>query len=135
MSYDYDRRTAAAEPMTAEDFTEEFERHLKVGDRQVHTKIDRLGGKPSVAVTLINLPDPRGAGGGAEAMNNRALFMTHFDQNPAEKIKVESLVSLFNSKTKKFRAKSGHPAQIAQYLADYINQLVKDNEPRFTHSH
>lgn len=133
--YNYDRRTAAAEPMTAEDFVKEFEKLVKVGDRQVKTSISTLGGanRPSVSVRFVNLPKGvGGAGGGAEAENNRMSFMIHFDQNPTGKIKVEQIVT-FDRKYK-MRAKSGHPAKVAKYLADYISKIVKEVEPEFTHT-
>jgi hypothetical protein len=133
--YSYDR-TAAAEPMTAEDFVKEFEKHLNIGDRQVKTGISTLGGpnRPSVHIRFVNLPKGvGGAGGGAEAENNRMSFMTHFPTSPADKIKVEQIVSAMDRKYR-MRAKSGHPAKVAKYLADYINRIAKEVEPKFTHT-
>jgi hypothetical protein len=119
-------KTSADEPMSAEDFKKELERKLNVEDRQVFVEVDSRFGSTNVAVTLINLPKSYGSTG-AQAMNNRAVFMVDFDQDPATKVKAKALVNLFGAK--KVRAKSGHPSKVADYLAKTIGQLVKDNEP------
>lgn len=133
--YSYDR-TAAAEPMTAEDFVKEFEKNLHVGDRQVKASISTLGGseRPSVHIRFVNLPKGiGGAGGGAEAENNRMSFMTHFPTNPAEKIKIEQIVNHLGRQYN-MRAKSGHPAKVAKYVADYLNRIAKEVPPKYTHT-
>lgn len=131
--YNYDRRTAAksAHPMTAGAFVEEVKKHLNIGDRQVQMDISTLGGNPSVSVTYINLPKSKG-NRGPEAMNNRMVFMAHFKEDPASQIKIEQ-IAVFDRKYK-MRAKSGHPAKVAKYLADFINKIAKEVEPKYTHS-
>jgi len=131
--YDYDR-TAAATPMSAEEFKREVEKHLNIGDRQVSVRVDTSFGTVGVYINLVNLPKGvGGAGGGAEAENNRMMFSVRFPDNPADKVKVEQTVSRMDRKYK-MRAKSGHPAQVAKYVADFINKVVKEVEPKFTHT-
>lgn len=146
--YDYDRRANQGEGSA--EFMTLLESHLSVGDRQVTMHNKSLGTSDSVFINFINLPHGiGGAGGGAEAENNRALFEVHgFDKKdehappPTGKVKVEMLKSALYSgegapsrETRVvLRARTGTPEQIAKYLASWLNQVSKTVEPRFTHS-
>ncbi len=94
----------------------------------------------SVSVNLINLPYARWKerrGGGAESQNNRMLFMVNgFGSDPqekAEKVSVEQLVSSIMGCSDRLRKKTATPEKIASYLATFINQVVANFDPRFTH--
>jgi hypothetical protein len=103
---------------------------------------ERGGGR--VYVNFINLPlGAGGAGGGAEAENNRASFWIdgfQYDPNiPVAKIKIEQSNNVFHrpwlgAPGVPFRAKSGSPAVVARYLADYLARIVATVPPRFTHT-
>jgi hypothetical protein len=103
---------------------------------------ERGGG--SVYVNFINLPQGTGgAGGGAEAENNRASFWIHgfqYDPSvPVAKVKVDSNNNVFHrswlgAPAVPFRAKSGSPTVVAKHLADYLARVVATVPPRFTHT-
>jgi hypothetical protein len=137
-------------PMSATEFAADLERRLNVGDRQVRVKVDTSWGprkEESVYVNFINLPAGIGAaGGGAEAENNRASFWVRgfgpASAPEAAKVKVEqSNSSLYKGagapsrETRvTMRSKTGTPEQVAKSLADFLNGVVKDVAPRFTHT-
>ena len=139
--YSYDRRTAADLGGSAE-FKELLERNLRLDGRQVVVRnFHGLGGYDAVSVNFINLPQGVGrAGGGAEAENNRMMFWVEgFDKAdehappPSGKVKVEQRVSAL-PRQYRLRAKTGMPAQVAKYLADFLNRVVKEVEPHYTHT-
>ena len=137
-------------PMSATEFKADLERRLNVRDRQVHVRVETGWGpkkEESVYVNFVNLPKGVGAaGGGAEAENNRASFWVRgfgpAAAPEAAKVKVEqSNSSLYRgagapSRESRvtMRSKTGSPEQAAKALADFLNGVVKDIEPRFTHS-
>ena len=137
-------------PMSATEFKADLERRLKVGDRQVRVTVDTSWGprkEESVYVEFVNLPKGIGAaGGGAEAQNNRASFWVRgfgpAAAPEAAKVKVEqSTSSLYRGAGAPsrethvtMRAKSGTPEQAAKTLADFLNKVVDEVEPRFTHT-
>jgi hypothetical protein len=139
-----------ANAMTATEFAADLERRLNIRDRQVRVKVDTSWGprkEESVYVDFANLPKGIGsAGGGAEAENNRASFWVRgfgpASASEAAKVKAEqSNSSLYKGagapsrETRvTMRAKTGTPEQVAKSLADFLNGVVKDVEPRFTHS-
>jgi hypothetical protein len=137
---------AAAEILSSADFSAELEKLTKANGRQVKVRRNSLGQSDMMSINFVNLPPGVGsAGGGAEAENNRALFFVDGwdkkDENapaPTGKVKVEMSISLYaghgEKQPKKFRAKTGTPAQVCKYLADYINYLAKEFEPRYTHT-
>ncbi len=102
----------------------------------------------TVFINLINLPEGMGsAGGGAERENNRILFSVDgFSANlddpqpPTEKVKMQVLILSVTddhaerTELRKFRGKTATPEKIAKYLADFINKVVEEISPRFTHS-
>ncbi|KKK91675.1 hypothetical protein LCGC14_2710540, partial [marine sediment metagenome] len=97
----------------------------------------------AVYVNFVNLPEEivaRKAGGGAEALNNHISFwVLGFDGSdphappPTGKVKVEMQTSAL-PKEYRLRAKTAPPGDIAQYLADFINKVVREVPPKYTHS-
>lgn len=140
MSYDYDRRVANSQSLGPTQFAEDLQRMLELDGRQVRITSKGLGGFSTTFVNFINLPKGTSTGGGAEAENNRMAFSVEgFDAKdpeaspPSGKIKVEMRVSALPREFK-LRSKTGTPAQIARYLADFINRVVKEVEPHYTHT-
>jgi hypothetical protein len=148
--YSYDRRFAAeAELGGSAEFVTKLQGRLNVGDRHVSIRNKHsLGGYDAVYVNFVNLPKSKGAGGGAEAENNRISFWVNgFDKKdehappPSGKVKVETAnPALYTGDeyTREnrvvLRAKSGTPDQVAKYLADFLNNVAKKVPPRYTHS-
>jgi len=137
--------------MTTNEFTTELTSRLSekiARDRTIFIEVERglsrgpTGG--SVYVTFVNLPTPRvreRRGGGAESENNRMLFSVRgFSSAPAEdaagSVVVEQLVNNvgpIGAGAPKLRKKTGDPARVAAYLADYLNRVTDSHEPQFTH--
>jgi hypothetical protein len=133
--------------MNADDFVQLLA-SMTPADRQTSIRFqksfagERGGG--SVYVNFINLPQGiGGAGGGAEAENNRASFWIHgfqYDPSvPVAKVKVDSNNNVFHrswlgAPAVPFRAKSGSPTVVAKHLADYLARVVATVPPRFTHT-
>jgi len=126
------------------DFIEEVQRQLRIGDRQISFRNhSTLGGSSyaEVYVNFINLPRSiGGAGGGAEAENNRSSFWVRgFDRSdphappPRGKVKIEMANSTLPREIR-LRGKTGTPQQVARYLADFLNRVVREVPPRLTHS-
>lgn len=127
-------------------FIEAVQAQLQVGDRLVvFRNRSELGGLryDTVFVNFYNLPKDvalRKAGGGAEGENNRQLFMIDgFGREsprtpaPTSKVKIEQSVNAL-SRAYQLRGKTGTPAQVAKYLADHLNKVVREVEPNFTHT-
>lgn len=102
-----------------------------------------LGGVDGdVYVNFINLPEGIGsAGGGAEAENNRISFwIKGWPKNKADgprtgKVKIECANSVFRREVfPMMRAKTATPEKIAVYLAEYLNKLMAEIEPNYTHT-
>jgi len=137
MSYDYDRR--ASDESGAAKFIEDLTKKLDLKGRQVKFRTtpenapgSRRGGM--VFVNFYNLPTGVGsAGGGAEAENNRMLFVVEGFGLPTGKVKVEMSTSAL-PREHKLRAKTDSPERVAQYLAAFINKVVKEVPPHFTHT-
>lgn len=140
--------------MTSTEFIEAVRARLDIGDRQVrfdnHNRFsDRYG--TTVFIHYFNLPHGiGGAGGGAEAENNRMLLAVNgfgrglHDPAPG-KVKVGlSVCSLSNPhappgadyKARRWtlRAKSGAPEAIATYVAEFLNKTAAEVPPRLTHT-
>jgi hypothetical protein len=132
----------AAEGGGSEEFIKAVESHLDLKGRRIRFDNEsRLAGNryDSVYVNFINLPMGKG-GDGAEAENNRMSFTiegfgkeTPHSPPPTGKIKIEQRVSAL-PREYKLRGRAGTPAQVAKYLADFLNKVVKEVEPRFTQS-
>ena len=130
----------AAEGGGSEEFIKMVESHLNLQGRQVHFENrSRLAGDryDTVFVNFYNLPTGRGGGGGAEAENNRMSFViegfgreTPHSPPPTGRVKIEMRVSAF-PREYKLRGRTGAPAQVAKYLADFLNKVVKEVEPKF----
>src|SRR5208282_4067970 len=86
-----------------------------------------------------------GAAGGAEAENNRASFWVRGWPGvgePSSKVRVENPNSALyqgagapSRETRvSMRAKSGSPAAVARYLADFLNRVAREVPPHFTHT-
>ena len=134
----------AAEGGGSEEFIRAVEAHLDLQGRQVtFDNVSRLAGTryDTVFVNFINLPKGvGGAGGRAEAENNRmAFFIDGFGKEtpnsppPTGKVKIEMRISALPQEYR-LRGKTGTPAQIAKYLADFLNKVVKEVEPKYTHT-
>jgi len=128
------------------EFMEGLRSLLDVGDRQVRMRGESLLGGPAhhyemVHVNFINLPTGiGGAGGGAEAENNRMSFLIEGFHGadphappPRGKVKIEHRVSAL-PREYKLRGKTGTPQQIARYLADFLNRVAREVPPDFTHT-
>lgn len=100
--------------------------------RQLKVSPAPLGGS-DVWVTLINLPAGIGeAGGGAEAMNNRILFIVRGGVGGAS-AKVEQCSSAF-PRSYSLRAKTATPEKLAAYLGAFLEKLASEIAPKFTHT-
>jgi len=119
-----------AEPMKPEDFVKALEGKLQIKDRRVKTKASG----DTVYLNFYNLPKSvdGGAGGGAEAENNRMMFVIRFKDEGA-KAKIEHSVNALDRKYN-LRAKTAHPSKIVDYLAAHLAKVVKEAEPNLTHS-
>jgi hypothetical protein len=135
----------AAESGGSEEFIKDVESHLDLQGRQISfNNLNSLAGKryDTVYVNFINLPKGvGGSGGGAEAENNRMSFTiegfgqeTPHSPPPTGKVKIEARVRALFPAQYKLRGKTGTPAQVAKYLADFLNKVVKEVEPKYTHS-
>jgi hypothetical protein len=121
--------------------------HLSVGDRQVRIKVydaSDIGGAGAVSVSYVNLPEGvGGAGGGAEAMNNRAIYWIkgfagyrrgHYDKPiGAGSVRLEEGVTSFTLGYR-LRGKTGKPDAVARYLGAHLNRVAREVPPRFTHT-
>lgn len=129
--------------MGSAEFVDYLRSLLDIGDRQIRLEnYSRLGDTyADVYVNFINLPEGiGGAGGGAEAENNRTSFWIYgFDKSdphasaPRGKVKVV-LSNTTLPREHRLRAKTAPPEKIAQYLANFLNKVVREVEPRFTHT-
>lgn len=100
-------------------------------------------GRGAAQVTFVNLPYERvreRRGGGAEAENNRMLFMVRgFNSGEAsegegvDKVQVEQLVDNVGGREDRLRRKTASPDRIASYVAEYINGAAEAHEPNLTH--
>lgn len=128
----------AQSKILVEAFIAELSRHVKMNGRKLSFCSGFMGRFDSAFVQVINLPEQvvaLNAGNGAEAENNRVEFSVDGfgSDRMAGKVKVTVLVNVIQKKMP-FRAKTGTPEVIAQYLAKYINQVVTEVEPKFTHT-
>jgi hypothetical protein len=131
----------AAESGGSEEFIKMVGSNLNLDGRQISfDNVNRFGGVRynTVYVNFINLP--RRLVGGAESENNRMSFTvegfgeeTPHNPPPTGKVKIEHRISAL-PREYRLRGRSGTPAQIAKYLADFLNKVVKEVEPRLTHS-
>lgn len=140
-----DEAPAAPTGKGSDDFIEAVKSQLKIKDRRVRfNNKSTLGGLSyaDVIINYINLPTGVGsAGGGAEAENNRMLFFvegfgkeTPHTPPPRGKVRIRQEINMVTDRSKNLRAKTGTPEQIAKYLADYLNKIAAEVEPRFTHT-
>lgn len=139
--YSYDRRQAAG--MTPEsdkakkDFIAEVEKQLQIKDRVIRWNMGALRSHDddAIYVNFFNLPNAKG---GAEAENNRVMLEIEGFQSPKAKLKVGERVNMLGDwGTKppfKLRGKTGTPQVIARTVAQYLNRIVKEIPPKFTHS-
>lgn len=101
--------------------------HLKIGDRQIRFRAM----KPGVWIDYINLPKGvGGAGGGAEAENNRFALNV---EPKGDKYKVDTKVSAIGRQYK-LRGRTAPLDKLGQYIAKHLNKLAKEVEPKFTHT-
>lgn len=117
-------------------FADDVRRQLDVGDRQVNfTTRSSLGPTDTVFINYYNLPEGvGGAGGGAEAQNNRLLLSVRVGPSKA---KVETTVSTLQTPSRDrvtVRGRTGTPEAIAKYVAQSLNKISREVQPRFTHT-
>jgi hypothetical protein len=112
------------------------ERTLLVG---FHPGLVRGSSRGYVTVTFINLPYARfkeRRGGGAEAENNKLLFIVNgFNSDSSQqssRVVVEHLVSNLLG-VDHLRKKTASPEKISAYLADYINRAAMTVAPILSH--
>lgn len=130
----------------AADFDALLRQYADVGDRQLYVRHEhRLGGPThyyeSVYVNFVNLPSGvGGAGGGAEAENNRMSFWIYgFNGSdphappPNGKVKIEMANSAL-PREYRLRGKAGTPEAIAKYLGEFLTRVVREVPPMFTHT-
>ena len=131
------QRYLIATALNTTEFANLLKQKLNPQGRRVTIQIKGpMGGLDTVWVTLINLPEEVKAPG-AEAENNRMSFSVDgFAPDggppPTLKVKVEMRVSALSGQ--KLRSKSGPPEVIANYLAQYINNIISTVPPKFTHT-
>jgi hypothetical protein len=136
--------------LSAQEFIDRVNGHLSSTVDQERTLLAEFSsgfspgpGRGSIAINFINLPKERHRqrrGGGAEAENNRQLFMVWgFDQSinsPVARIKLEQSVNGIGARgawAPKLRARTGEPDKIALYFAKYVNQIAESFPPNYTH--
>lgn len=128
----------------AEAFIEQTKALLKLKGRQIKFRNKSSIGNPysMVAIDFFNLPE--GYRDESEQENNRVHFqVTGFDPNdpkappPSGKVRVElrfaNVGDPFGARIN-LRAKSAPVAQAAKYVADFINKIVEEFPPKYTHS-
>jgi hypothetical protein len=132
----------AGADLGAPEFIERLKSQLNLGDRQIGVRVQKslgLSKNDDVYVNYINLPKGiGGAGGGAEAENNRMSFWVWgFGVDgappPTGKVKLEMSNSAL-PRTYKLRGRTAAPAAIAKYLADFLNKVAAEVPPHFTHT-
>lgn len=117
--------------VSAQDFKGMLEKLLKPNGRIVNVNTPKaLHTEQMAFVELINLPVGKD-GNGAEAVNNRMLFSVSDFSQP--KVTVTQLTSNLPREWK-LRAKTGTPEQVAKHIATFVNKVVQEVEPRWTHS-
>lgn len=125
--------------MTPAEFIEALAALLQLQGRHVNIRAEKgLSPKdgPSVYVNFVNLPVEvvkAREGGGAESENNRVLFCVSRFEHTDGRLKVEMLVSAL-PREYKLRAKTAEPTKIAVYLAAFLNHVVANVPPNFTHT-
>ena len=132
--------------MSAAQFIQCVRNHLST-DRHILLRYD-AGFCPAtfrrvVTVNFYNLPSARfneKRGNGAEAENNRQLFMIWGFNETADsavaKVKIEQKINGIGSNgawAPNMRAKTASPEKVAIYLAQYINKVAADFAPYYSH--
>ncbi len=114
-------------------------------DRVFRSNIERLRKSPAegrdLYLNFYNLPPKvlgHGAGGGAEAENNRMMFVIRpvvggTGYGDSKKVKIEMTVSAL-PREYRLRAKTGKPDDIASYLALFLRNVVQFVPPNYTHT-
>ena len=117
-------------------FIETVERLLHIADLSISFRNECLisGKFDTVFVDFSNVPKAKAHGACFE--NNRLMFViSGFGaESPAEppptgKVKIMLRVSGL-PRQYRLRAKTGTPAQIAQYLTDFLHKVVREVEPK-----
>jgi hypothetical protein len=136
---------------TPAEFEQMVRGQLRIGDRQIRFHASNAsaydlhsGGPTTIFVDFFNLPEGvGGAGGGAERENNRLHFLVKFGPRHAgrygEKAIAEGKASVelgASALPREYtlRKKTGTPEAIARYLADFLNKVVAEVPPKFTHT-
>jgi hypothetical protein len=124
-------KVAAEETMSPEEFKKLLEGQLKPNGRFIEVSVTKpLHNEQLVFVTLINLPEELGKKRDVEGMNNRLQISIDLTR---PKVKVEQMSSVLPREFK-LRGKSGTPAQIAKHVADFLNKVVQEVPPKYTHT-
>ena len=124
-----------ASDMDAKQFAEALEKKAKIGDRVLRQDIMNQYTK-SYDTILANFYNvPKAEAHGARAENNRWMFkVTGFSRElgsgpPSGKVKVETVIP-FRKAEKRFRAKSGTPEKIVEYIAKTLEDYSKTEPNR-----
>lgn len=139
------RRRNAGGAMTAEEFMALVKSEADVRDRGLRMSFSPRSGQ--LFVNYYNLPEDiiaRREGGGAEAENNRFMFVVAgFSEGrtgagqgvpiAATKVKLEHTINSGNH-AYRLRGKTGSPEQVARYLAAFLTKIATEVEPRYTHT-
>ena len=124
-------KVAAEEAMSPEEFKKLLEGQLKPNGRFIAVSVAKpLANEQLVFVTLINLPEELGKKRDVEGMNNRLQISIDLTR---PKVKAEQMSSQLPREFK-LRGKSGTPAQIAKHVADFLNKVVQEVPPKYTHT-
>lgn len=112
---------------------------LLKGDRKVFTRYTEGYETSQLFITFINLPSAVYSNG-AEAENNRITFEVTFPcqgnyySKPVEPGMARVNTLVMTVKAKKLRGKTASQEVIAKYIADYLNRIVEEVSPNYTHT-
>lgn len=115
---------------------------LQIEDRQISIQNRwKIGDPYEICINFINLPAGIASlGGGAEAENNRLSFWIYgFGKEssdsppPSGKVKLEAHVCTLGRQWR-LRGKTGSPENVVKYLAEFLNKVVREVPPNWTHT-
>lgn len=124
-------------PMTSDEFMAEIRKNLHIGDRyiQIH---NYLMGYGTVWIRYVNLPSRR-AKADAESENNTVRIningFSEIQHGPGvTKVSVKRVSAYLNGRNWVLCGKSSKPQAVAEYVADFLNQIASNVLPNYTHT-